>query len=212
MLTTTDIVILIPVLLFSVIAHECSHGYMALRLGDPTAKRAGRLTFNPLSHIDPFMTILLPALLILANSGVVFGGAKPVPYDPRYFKNFRRDSMLVALAGPLSNAFLALICLVLLMGMQQLSSGGAPSSTFRALGDVLAWGFRINVILGWFNMLPLPPLDGSKVVAYCLSPQLAQRYLMFERYGLVLLFLFLMIGGLDYWFKPLFWALSFVGL
>ncbi len=207
-----DAIIIVPVLLFSVIVHENAHGYVALLLGDPTAARAGRLTLNPLPHIDPFMTILLPLMLILSHSGVVFGGARPVPINPLYFKKFRRDSALVGLAGPASNAALAVASLLLIYTFDALGASGNPATLTGAVYRVLSYSFMINLVLGWFNLLPLPPLDGSRVLAYFLPPPLAARYARMERYGLFLLFAFIFVGGISLWMKPLFWMLNTLGI
>ena len=208
----SHVIIIVPVLLFSVIVHEISHGYVALRLGDPTAARLGRLTLNPLPHIDPVMTILLPAFLIISNAGIVFGGAKPVPINPYNLRNLRRDSAVIALAGPASNVVLALACWIVLLLMEALGLGGSPSTIDGAVGLVLGYGVFINIVLGWFNMLPIPPLDGSKVVAFLLSPENAARYLSIERYGFVVLIVFIMAGGVRFWMAPIPRLLSLMGL
>jgi len=203
---------IVPVLLFSVIVHEVAHGYAALRLGDSTAQQKGRLTLNPLPHIDPMMTIILPAFLILSNAGIVFGGAKPVPINPYNLRNFRRDSALIALAGPASNVLQALICWLALLGMEALGLGGSARTTSGAIALVLGYGVFINIVLGWFNMLPIPPLDGSKVLAFGLSSENAARYLALERYGFLVLILFIMAGGVRFWMAPIPRFLTILGL
>jgi Zn-dependent protease len=207
-----DAIIIVPVLLFSVIIHENAHGYVALLLGDPTAARAGRLTLNPLPHIDPFMTILLPLMLILSHSGVIFGGARPVPINPYHFKKIRRDSALVGLAGPASNALLAVAALLLIFVLDALGASSNPATITGALYRVLSYAFMINLVLGWFNLLPLPPLDGSRVLAYFLPRAAAMRYAQLDRYGLLLLFAFIFLDGITLWMKPLFWALNTLGI
>src|SRR5215475_1640344 len=163
-----DIFFQIVVLLFAISVHESAHAWMANRLGDPTAKMLGRVSLNPIVHIDPFGTILVPALLVLFGFPA-FGWAKPTPVDPRNFKNLVRDDVLTAVAGPVSNfltAFVAVICLAFI----RRGSGGdmPPSFGGTDVGSPLATMFGlaiwINVILAVFNLIPLPPLDGSHVL------------------------------------------------
>lgn len=203
-----QIVIVLFVLLFSVIVHEVAHGWTALRLGDPTAYRAGRLTLNPIPHIDPFMTVLLPALLIMSGTGFLFGGAKPVPYDPRYLKRPRRDSALIALAGPASNVALALISVLALWLSTQFGLIVHRGSTLEAIQYLFVYGLQINLILAWFNLMPLPPLDGSKVLAFAMSREVAYRYFSLERYGLFILFGLIAVGGVRIWLSPAFAVFS----
>jgi Zn-dependent protease len=156
---------------------------VADHLGDPTAREAGRLTLNPLPHIDLFFTILLPAFLILSGSGFIFGGAKPVPVNVSRLRNPRRDWALVGAAGPVMNVLLAiLLCAVLSLlihgGLLGLSSAGT---------EVLAVGIFVNVLLAVFNLVPIPPLDGSRVVQYFLSGQALIAYRQLERFGLLLI-------------------------
>lgn len=208
------IIVIIPVLLFAMVFHEVAHGWVALRLGDPTAQRLGRLTLNPLPHIDPFMSVILPAIL-LASGGIVFGGAKPVPFDPRYLKNIKRDMALIALAGPASNLLLAFGASLLLMICSQVGMDFSRSSTGGSIGLLLAYGVQINLVLAWFNMLPLPPLDGSKVLAFFMDDRIAYRYLSLERYGFLALVLLIMVGGIGVWMRPIIpvwtWLLGLAG-
>jgi Zn-dependent protease len=167
----------------SITSHEAAHGFVADHLGDPTAREAGRLTLNPLPHIDLFFTILLPAFLILSGSGFIFGGAKPVPVNVSRLRNPRRDWALVGAAGPVMNVLLAiLLCAVLSLlihgGLLGLSSAGT---------EVLAVGIFVNVLLAVFNLIPIPPLDGSRVVQYFLSGQALIAYRRIERFGLLLI-------------------------
>lgn len=168
------IVFQIVVLLFSVMLHEISHGLMALRLGDQTAKDAGRLTLNPISHLDPVGSVILPVLLVLTNSPVVLGWAKPVPYNPNaLYKDFRYGPLKVALAGPLSNLALALVFgLIIRLGIDTLSP---------ALLGLLAVIVLMNCFLAVFNLVPIPPLDGSKILSAVLPRHYAQ---MIENIGL----------------------------
>lgn len=173
------------VLLFSVIVHEVSHGWAALKLGDDTAEKMGRLTLNPLPHLDPFGSILLPLILIVANSRVIFGWAKPVPYNPLKLKNPLKDSALLALAGPASNFVLAFIFGLLIRGLSYFEIG---LSLIPFLGIIV----QINLVLAIFNLLPIPPLDGSKLLFYLFpSPKLE---IFLSQYGFVILLVFILFG------------------
>ena len=201
-----DFVFSIAVLIMSVVIHEVSHGFVAEYYGDDTARNAGRLTLNPLKHIDPFGSIILPLLLYIFNTSILFGWAKPVPYDPRNLKNPRIGERLVAAMGPLSNLLVAavfstVLLLLPLSAPERIAITGAtfvPSMASAALATPLSsFGFFIsqvifiNILLGIFNLVPIPPLDGSKVL-FSLLPRGADemRYLL-ERYGLFLLLLLL---------------------
>lgn len=192
----------IPALL-GIILHEVAHGWVAARRGDPTAAQLGRLTLNPLPHIDP--TGLLVFAMTSLTGSFVFGWAKPVPVNPRYFRNPVRDMMLVALAGPVTNFVLALvfaIVLRLVVNVLPPSEWGGDSSYLFVL-SMLQAGIVINCGLAWLNLLPIPPLDGSKVLAYFLPPRVAWSYMSAERYGFVILLLLLLTGGLGYVLGPL---------
>ncbi|MEX0909069.1 MAG: site-2 protease family protein, partial [Gemmatimonadaceae bacterium] len=171
-----------PVLLFSVVAHEYAHGYAALRQGDPTAYQLGRLTWNPLKHIDPFMTIILPILTFI-TAGVMFGGAKPVPVNPRNYRDFKRGDIIVSLAGVVTNLVLAVLAVfaVALVGLLGRGIPGIGASA-AILQLMLIYGILINLVLAFFNLIPIPPLDGSHVVKYLLPPAWALRYEQFGRY------------------------------
>ena len=197
-----NIVVVVPPLMSAVILHEIAHGLVAERLGDPTARQAGRITLNPLKHIDFRMTILLPALLMLAGAPV-FGGAKPVPVNPGYFHSPRKGMMWVAIAGPISNALQAAIWygmyLLALPGPNQLSIGYIQTI-------VLGWcvyGILINILLAVFNLIPIPPLDGGRVLVGVLPLPLARRVAKLERYGLLLVAFLLLSGVLDKILSPL---------
>lgn len=180
------IVIVLAVILVSMTLHEAMHGFMAYWLGDDTAKLEGRLTLNPLKHIDPFLTILLPVTLALVGAPV-FGGAKPVPFNPARVKGEEWGAALVALAGPLTNFLLALVGFAVLVY-------AAPSDG-SLLHTIL--GAHIGVNLGFFvfNMLPIPPLDGSRVI-YALAPDFVRRGMeAIERYGIVLVFAIVLLSG-----------------
>lgn len=202
-----DITLLIfqlAVLLGSVMIHEVAHGAMALRLGDDTAQRAGRLTFNPIKHIDVVGSILFPLFLFLARSPIILGWAKPVPYDPtRLYKDPRYGPLKVALAGPASNVVVALI----VAAVARLASSYLGSDLIAFLGFVVF----LNVLLAIFNLVPVPPLDGSKIISTFLPPQAAMA---FERIGFlgifILLFLLFFTGGLTLIYQLSFAALAFL--
>lgn len=193
------IIIQITVLVFGVIVHEVSHGFVAYKLGDPTAKQMGRLTLNPLPHIDPFMSIILPAILIFTHAGFIIGGAKPVPINPMYFKHQKRDIMLTGLAGPVSNLLIAILA-VLVLKLTKIM----PAMASNGLNMFLYYSVIINVVLAVFNLLPIPPLDGSKVLAFFLSPSLERAYLRLEPFGMWILILLLATGLLNHIFSPVF--------
>lgn len=161
-------IILIVILLFSAILHEIAHGFVADRLGDPTARLMGRLSLNPRKHIDPFMSILLPLMLIVSGSPVIFGAAKPVPVDPFNLKEGRKDLALVSISGPLTNVIIAIIgaTIVKLILYFSVNPGINPITPF--LTSFFYSVVQINLLLAIFNMLPIPPLDGSKVFALLL--------------------------------------------
>jgi Zn-dependent protease len=176
----------IPIIL-AVTLHEAAHGYVALHFGDDTAKKAGRLTLNPIRHIDLFGTIILPLLLVLSHTGVLFGYAKPVPVNFSALRNPRWDMLWVAAAGPATNLLLAAASAALLFG---LNATQPNADTGR---ELLLLSLQLNVVLAIFNMLPLPPLDGSKVVAAFLPGAVMRPYLAFGRYGMLVLLLLLVV-------------------
>lgn len=178
----------ILVLLFSVILHEVMHGVVALKFGDTTAQRAGRLTLNPIPHIDLFGTILLPALLIFTGSPILFGWAKPVPVNPLNFSNIRRGELFVSAAGILANFGLAIAAAAIYHLLDAL-----PQTFPAILGSILRFTVTINLVLGVFNLFPIPPLDGSKVLLSQLPLNLARQYQKLEPYGILILLIFMMI-------------------
>ena len=173
---------------FAVTFHEAAHGFVAHHFGDDTAWRAGRVTFNPLKHIDSFGTIILPAMLILLRSPFLFGYAKPVPVNFRRLDRPRRDMVWVALAGPGTNVLLAIISSLLFYAVVL-----APPLAADWLGENLKNSIVINVVLCVFNMLPLPPLDGGRVAVGLLPDALAFPLARLERYGMLILLLFLFV-------------------
>lgn len=188
----------IAVLMYSVILHEVAHGAAAYLLGDPTARDQKRLTLNPLRHIDPVGTVLLPIALVLLKSPVMLGWAKPVPFDPRYFKDPRSGTALVSLAGPATNFVLA--------------AGFAAALRFfpdagPAAATVLFYGVVMNLILGLFNLMPIPPMDGSKAIGVYLPDRLRRAYFSLDRIGFVLIFLLLYLGLFSKVLEPLYGSL-----
>jgi len=182
-------------LLLGVSLHEVAHGYTAYRFGDPTAKNAGRLSMNPVRHADPFGTVLLPLLLILMKSPFLFGWAKPVPFNPSYFQDPRKGIFWVSFAGPAANFGLAIafyLLLLLLMFMQPVF--GDNSTFLQPLMLVSYYGIFINIILGIFNLFPIPPLDGSKVLATFLPGHMAGQYMRLEKYGFIIIIILLVLG------------------
>lgn len=179
-----EIIIIICVLLFSVILHECAHGMTAFYFGDPTAKEQGRLTLNPLSHIDPFGTFILPALLRFMGFFPI-GWAKPVPVDFRRLRNPKKDMFFVSAAGPLTNIAIALF----VSGLFHLSKN-------FALGweNFFATVIVINLILAFFNLIPIPPLDGSRLLLSLLPGSLGYRYAKLERFGIIIVLVLLNFG------------------
>ncbi|HUF27506.1 MAG TPA: site-2 protease family protein [Gemmatimonadaceae bacterium] len=198
-----------PVLLFSVIAHEIAHGYAALRQGDPTAKELGRLTWNPIKHIDPFLTLLLPAVMYAAG-GAILAGAKPVPVNPRNYREYRKGDIIVSLAGVATNFAIAVGCTVLIVVVGLL--GRAAPALAPVLGyfqAMLHFGVLLNWVLIVFNLLPIPPLDGSHVLKHFLPLPLARAYVdIGGRFGFLILIalVFFWRDGLRLVFRPAFAA------
>lgn len=178
-----ELIISLVILIFSAILHEVAHGFVADRLGDPTARLAGRLTLNPLPHIDPLMSVLLPLLLIISGSPIIFGAAKPVPIDPFNLKEGKKDIALTALAGPATNILIAIAASLLLK---------LPYALSPILFTLLSTIVFYNLLLAVLNLIPIPPLDGSKVFAFLLPDHQAVTYLSIGGVGMfILLFLLL---------------------
>lgn len=180
------------ILIFSIIIHEVSHGFVADKLGDPTARLKGRLTLNPKSHIDLFGSIILPLILIISHSPILFGWAKPVPFDPFNLKNPRKDSALISLAGPSANFIIAILFSIIARILVLINFSGFEFFYSLSVSTVL-----LNVVLGVFNLIPIHPLDGFKVVGGLLSEKQANEWYQLERFGIIFLlaFLFLPVGG-----------------
>jgi len=200
-----DAFIIIPVLLFSIVIHEVSHGWIAYKYGDPTAKMMGRLTLNPVPHIDIFGTILLPAILILSKAGVVFGYAKPVPVDYKNFRNPLKDQAVVSFAGPLSNILVAAVCFILAIVIININ----PSGIFwQKMVSMIVFGIQINLILANFNLIPIPPLDGSWILLYLLPENMAIQYEKIRPYGFFIIIGLLFFNLLNPLFIPYYYIFN----
>ncbi len=192
-----DQLYILPILLFSVVIHEVAHGYVALKLGDSTAKLRGRLTLNPLPHIDPIGSLFIPVFSLLTVGSVFIAWAKPVPVDRANFARPRRDDFLVSIAGPGSNIVMAFLCSLAVIALMMAGSGVSESqppvavSVVHFLLKMFYGGIYLNIVLAVFNLIPVPPLDGSHILAAFLPPRLALGY---HRIGFagILLLIFLM--------------------
>ena len=182
------------ILAYSIILHEIMHGWVARLCGDPTASRMGRLTLNPLPHVDPIGTVILPALLVILKAPFFIGWARPVPYNPVYFKRVRIGTFLVAAAGPATN-------LVLAAGFALCLKSFLPGEPFAT---ALFYGLSLNIMLALFNLIPIPPLDGSKMLAMLLPAGIRRTYLAFGRWGFLLLMLLMYNGFLFQFILPLY--------
>lgn len=192
------------IILFSLSIHESAHAWMADRLGDPTARMLGRITLNPLPHIDPIGTILLPLVLAISG-GPVFGWAKPVPVVSRHFKHLKRDEALVGVAGPISNLLLALLCTTVLGGILIATGPSAFWAQFQTQYSPVWWILRlalINLILAGFNLIPIPPLDGSWVLSAVLPHGVAHFYDSIRRFGPILLLVLFLTPLLELVLSP----------
>ncbi|HEX6809068.1 MAG TPA: site-2 protease family protein [Gemmatimonadaceae bacterium] len=210
--TFQNFLLAFPPLLFAMIAHEYAHGYAALKQGDPTAYQLGRLTWNPIKHIDPFMSILLPLVMWLAH-GPIIGGAKPVPVNPRNYRKFKRGDIIVSLAGIATNIVIAIVSVPVLVILGLIARAIPPASGVIAiLQAMVVWGILINLFLAMFNLLPLPPLDGSHVLKYLLPPAWSLEYQKLGRYGIIILIvlLYVGVGFLEVWMKPAFVGFAYL--
>jgi Zn-dependent protease len=195
-----QIVVMIVPLLFSVTIHEVAHGYVALRMGDHTAQKAGRLTLNPIKHLDFFGSLLLPLILKLTGSPVIFGYAKPVPVNFSNLKNIRKSTIYVASAGVLANFMLAVLSGVLfqILNYYKLLWQTSIFNVFiMDLYSMLFYSVIINLVLAIFNLIPIPPLDGSKILAMCLPSALRSQYARLERFGMIIIIFLLLTNLLD---------------
>ncbi len=183
-----EIAAVVLILFFSIVLHEVSHGAVAFCFGDPTAKAMHRLTLNPLSHIDWIGTVMLPLVLFLAHSQFIFAWAKPVPYDPRYFRYRNLGTLAVAAAGPITNLALAVGFAFLMK-----KAGGMETSA----GGAFYFGLGINLLLALFNLIPIPPLDGSKIVGVFLPKPFQDLFFSLEKWGMILIVALLFSGLLN---------------
>lgn len=182
-----ELIIGLVILIYSAILHEVTHGFVAERLGDPTARLLGRLTLNPKPHIDPMMSIALPLILILSGSPIIFGAAKPVPVDPFNLKEGRKDMALVSLAGPLTNILLAIAAAIIFKILDAI-----PIAFPSIIGLILYLTVKYNLLLAIFNLIPIPPLDGSKVFSMVLPDREAAVYLSLGSMGMFIIFFLLL--------------------
>ena len=202
-----SVAITVVLVMASAIVHEVAHGWVALRCGDPTARDAGRLTLDPRAHLDGFGSVVLPLVMALLG-GPVFAFAKPVPYNPRRLRNPRRDEVLVALAGPVSNLLQAAIgAVVVRLGWDALVdvalSGSIPIEAVGWIFEILATYISVNLVLCFFNLIPLPPLDGSKVVLFFLGGEARASYYRLEQYAMPILIVVLYVLPSVLRFDPL---------
>jgi len=198
------------VLLFSMVAHEYAHAEAAYRQGDSTAYMLGRLTFNPLKHIDPLMTIILP-LVTWFTWGFAFGGAKPVPVNPRNYRNYVRGDIIVSLAGIAVNLVLFVIFTALVATIGTIAEAlPSLSPTLEILQRMMAWGLWLNLVLAFFNLIPIPPLDGSHVFYHLLPPGAGLQYRQLQRFGFlpIVLVSYLLPGVIRFFLWPAFQLLN----
>jgi Zn-dependent protease len=194
-----QIVVMIIPLLFAVTVHEVAHGFIALKMGDDTAQMAGRLSLNPVRHLDAVGSIILPLILILTKSPVIFGYAKPVPVQFANFRNYRKGAIYVSAAGVLANFVLAIVSGMLFQMMihfKWLWQVSILNPFITDLHHMLGYSVVINLVLAIFNLIPIPPLDGSKLLAMLLPVDLRRQYVRLERYGLIIIIFLLLTNSL----------------
>ena len=189
----TLLIYIIP-LLFAITLHEAAHGWIASKLGDHTARMMGRVTLDPTKHIDPIGTIAIPLVLLISSSGFIFGWAKPVPINFNALRNGKNGMIWVALAGPVANIVMA-VCWLFIMII-------AINMNIAVLIEMGRIGILVNCVLAVFNLLPIPPLDGSRVISALLPNRLAYQYNQLEQYGLYILLGLMFLGGFNYLVRP----------
>ncbi len=208
------------VILFAITIHEAAHGWAANKLGDPTAMIQGRVTLNPIAHIDPFGTVLLPLLMVIMGAPPI-GWAKPVPVNPMNLKNPKKDNLLISAAGPISNILAAIgagILLKVIMGLRPrtiydlnlaLQQGGSPGfNPVSILAVILFYAVFLNMFLAVFNLIPIPPLDGSGILIGLISEEAAQKVEQLRPFGIIIVFGMLWLGILDIILKPIWFIIQ----
>ncbi|MEW6556724.1 MAG: site-2 protease family protein [Elusimicrobiota bacterium] len=196
-ISNIDWILAVPLLFFAVVVHECCHGYVAYLCGDDTAKLSGRLTLNPLPHIDPIGTVILPILLILIRAPVLVGWAKPVPINPYRLNNPVKDMAKIGAAGPVSNFCLAVLS-ALIIWLFKITGVDPYTPLNNLIIKLLYMNVQINLVLGVFNLVPVPPLDGSRIISAFLPTEIAYKYNQLERFGIFIIFILLSFGFLDF--------------
>ena len=192
------------------VAHEYAHGYAAYRQGDDTALMLGRLTWNPLRHIDPFMTVILPVFLVISHAPFIFGGAKPVPVNPDKYRHLMRGDIIVSMAGIATNLLVAALLVPIIIGLGVLGRALPVLNDTCSLVQVMfTFGIIINLALAGFNLIPIPPLDGSHVMKYLLPPRWAAGYQRISRFGFLVVVLLISFGRplLTAWMTPFFFLI-----
>lgn len=206
-----DLIISIPPLVMAIVCHEVSHGFVANRLGDPTAKMMGRLTLNPAPHIDLIGTVIMP-LILLMSGAPVFGYAKPVPINAYNFKDPKRDMAISAAAGPITNVLLAILSslaiVVIIIPISMLLSGSIANAILTPLALMLKYSIQINLFLAAFNLIPIPPLDGGRVLTGFLPHNQAYSFSKIEPFGFIIIFALILTGIAGYFIFPIYYFLK----
>lgn len=199
-----QLIISAPAILIAIVFHELAHGWMAYKLGDKTAKYAKRLTLNPVAHIDPFGTIILPFILLLYTNGQwVFGYAKPVPVNPYNFKNPRAGMALTAVAGPLANIAVGVLCTFTGVRVLPILEHLIPFFIYEPLIMIIQATININIVLAAFNLIPVPPLDGGRILLGVLPVKYSQRAEKYEQFGFLIVMVLIITGLTKYFVLPL---------